>query len=61
MTMKIGVVVGSLRRESFSRKIAENVVKLLPDSLSAEWFSIDLPISGAALTVRTFGAVRKPR
>lgn len=42
--MKIGVIVGSLRRESFSRKIAENVVRLLPDSVTAEWIPIDLPM-----------------
>ena len=42
--MKIGVLVGSLRRESFSRKIAENVVKFLPGSLTAEFISIDLPM-----------------
>ncbi len=42
--MKLGIIVGSLRRESFSRKIAENVAKLLPDSITAEWVSIDLPM-----------------
>ena len=42
--MKLGILVGSLRRESFSRKIAENVAKLLPDSVTAEWISIDIPM-----------------
>lgn len=28
--VKIGVLVGSLRKESFSRKIAENVTGLFP-------------------------------
>ncbi len=43
-TIKLGILVGSLRRESFSRKIAENVAKLLPDGVAAEWISIDLPM-----------------
>ncbi len=42
--MKIGVIVGSLRRDSFSRKIAENVVRLLPDGIEVEWIKIDLPM-----------------
>ncbi len=42
--MKVGIIVGSLRRESFSRKIAENIVTLLPNSLTAEWISIDMPM-----------------
>ena len=43
-SMKIGILVGSLRRESFSRKIAENVVRRLPDSVTTEWISVDLPM-----------------
>lgn len=42
--MKLGIVVGSLRRDSFSRKIAENIVGLLPNGITAEWISIDLPM-----------------
>lgn len=42
--MKLGIIVGSLRRESFTKKIAENVVKLLPDSVTGEFINIDLPI-----------------
>ncbi len=42
--MKLGIIVGSLRRASFSRKIAENVVKLLPSGMTAEWIPIDMPI-----------------
>ncbi len=42
--MTLGIIVGSLRRESFSRKIAENVAKLFPGSVTAEWISIDLPM-----------------
>lgn len=42
--MKLGIIVGSLRRESFSRKIAKNIAELLPDSVTAEWIDIDLPL-----------------
>ena len=42
--MKLGIIVGSLRRESFSRAIARNVVSLLPDTVTAEWLSLDLPM-----------------
>ncbi|MDR0653573.1 MAG: NAD(P)H-dependent oxidoreductase [Synergistaceae bacterium] len=42
--MKIGIIVGSLRRESFSRKIAENVARLLPDGVTVEYIGIDLPM-----------------
>jgi chromate reductase len=42
--MKLGVIVGSLRRESFSRKVAENTVSLIPGAIEAEWISIDLPM-----------------
>ncbi len=42
--MKLGVIAGSLRRESFSRKIAENIAGLMPGGVTAEWISIDLPM-----------------
>jgi chromate reductase len=42
--MKIGIIVGSLRRESFSRKIAENTARFLPDSVAVEFIDIDLPM-----------------
>ncbi len=42
--MRLGIIVGSLRKESFSRKIAENVARLLPDGLQAEYIDIDLPM-----------------
>ncbi|HCC35251.1 MAG TPA: ACP phosphodiesterase [Ruminococcaceae bacterium] len=42
--MKLGIIVGSLRRESFSRKIAENTVKLLPSGITAEYIDIELPM-----------------
>ncbi len=42
--MKLGIIVGSLRRESFSRKIAENIAVLLPADVAAEWVSVELPM-----------------
>ena len=42
--MKLGILVGSLRRESFSRKIAKNIAELLPDNVTAEWIALDLPM-----------------
>ncbi len=42
--MQLGIIVGSLRRESFSRKIAENVARLLPKGVEAEFIDIDLPM-----------------
>lgn len=42
---KIGVVVGSLRKESYSRKIANNVAKLFPEGYEAEFIEIgNLPL-----------------
>jgi chromate reductase, NAD(P)H dehydrogenase (quinone) len=43
--MKVAVLVGSLRRESFSRKMARAMAALAPDSLSLEIVEIaELPI-----------------
>lgn len=45
MTKQIAVLVGSLREESYNRKIAESVIDLAPDSLSFEFVEIgDLPL-----------------
>jgi chromate reductase len=42
---KIGVFVGSLRKESFSRKMAKALIKVSPDSLALEIVEIgELPI-----------------
>ncbi|WP_151448880.1 NADPH-dependent FMN reductase [Lacisediminimonas profundi] len=38
---KIAVLVGSPRKESFSRKVAKTIVSLAPDSLSMEIIEID--------------------
>src|SRR5512143_2515325 len=44
-TMKVAVLVGSLRRESFSRKTAKALIALAPESLKLEIVEIgDLPI-----------------
>lgn len=37
---KIAVIVGSLRKESFNRKMANNLVELAPDSLNLEILEI---------------------
>jgi len=42
---KIGVLVGSLRKESLSRKIANNVIKLFPQGYETEFVEIgNLPL-----------------
>ncbi|HOB09726.1 MAG TPA: NAD(P)H-dependent oxidoreductase [Limnochordia bacterium] len=42
---KIGIVVGSLRKGSFSKKVAENVAKLFPDGYTTEIIEIgNLPL-----------------
>src|SRR5512135_2502247 len=43
--MKVAVLVGSLRRESFSRKTAKTLVEIAPESLALEIVEIgDLPL-----------------
>lgn len=42
--MKLGIIVGSLRRKSFSRAIAENVARLFPGNVEVAWVSPDLPL-----------------
>jgi len=45
MSKKIAVIVGSLRKESMNRKIAQELVALAPSSLSFEFVEIgDLPL-----------------
>lgn len=42
---KIGVIVGSLRKDSFNRKLAETLIRLATDSLDMEIIEIaDLPM-----------------
>lgn len=42
---KIGVIVGSLRKDSFSKKVAHHAVNLIPENHTVEYFNIgDLPI-----------------
>jgi NAD(P)H-dependent FMN reductase len=44
-TRKVGVIVGSTRRESINRKLAEALVKLVPGDLRCEILRIDdLPV-----------------
>lgn len=48
--LKIGVLVGSLRKESYNRKLAKAVKKLAPESLSLELIEIgDLPLYNSDL------------
>ena len=37
---KIGILVGSLRKESFSKKIAANVAALFPEGYETEFIEI---------------------
>lgn len=41
MSKKIGVLIGSLRKESFNRKVAEELIALAPVSLKLEIINID--------------------
>jgi chromate reductase len=44
MTKKVAVILGSLRRDSYSKKVAQAIAKLAPPSLQFEQVSIgDLP------------------
>lgn len=43
--VKIGILIGSLRKESFSRKLAENVSALFPEGYETEIVEIgNLPL-----------------
>lgn len=45
MMTKVGIVVGSLRKESFSKKIAQNVATLFPEGFETEFVEIgNLPL-----------------
>lgn len=45
MAKKIGIFIGSLRKESFSRKLAYNLMEMLPDDFTPEIIEIgDLPL-----------------
>lgn len=45
MSKKIGVIVGSLRKESLNRKLAQALIKIAPSSLEMEIVAIDkLPL-----------------
>ena len=42
---KVGIVVGSLRKESFTKKVADNVVTLFPEAYETEFVEIgNLPL-----------------
>lgn len=42
--MKIAMIVGSLRKESFNKKLAGQVVRLLPEGTDVEFVDINLPL-----------------
>jgi chromate reductase len=42
--VKLGIIVGSIRKESYSREIANNVKRLFPVGVTAELINIDLPM-----------------
>lgn len=45
MSKKIAIVVGSIRKNSFSQQLAQNLVELFPEGYQAEFIKIDhLPI-----------------
>ncbi len=45
MSKKIGVIVGSIRKDAFSGKVADNLMSLLPEGYEAELIKIsDLPL-----------------
>lgn len=41
---KVGILVGSLRKESFSKKLATNVATLFPEGYTTEFVDINLPL-----------------
>ncbi|WP_207941761.1 NADPH-dependent FMN reductase [Enterococcus sp. DIV2402] len=52
MSKKIGIIVGSLRKDSFNRKAAETFVNLLPEGYEAVFIEIgDLPLYNEDLDV----------
>lgn len=52
MTKKIGILVGSLRKDSYNKKIAEKFAELLPEGYEAAFIKIgDLPLYNEDLDV----------
>lgn len=41
MTKKIGILVGSLREKSFNKRIAQNLIELMPEGYEAELIDYD--------------------
>lgn len=45
MSRTIGVIAGSLRKESFSKKLARTIIDMAPDGVEFKWIAIDeLPL-----------------
>ena len=47
--LKIGVLIGSLRKDSYNRRLALALQNLAPDDLSFEAIRIDAPQTAAGL------------
>ena len=46
MTLKIGIMVGSLRKGSFNRLVAQTFEKLLTNEVEQVWIEVvDLPLN----------------
>ncbi|MFL8951582.1 NADPH-dependent FMN reductase [Helcococcus kunzii] len=62
MSKKIGVMVGSLRAESFNKKAAKAIVELLPQDFEVEFLEIgNLPFYNEEFDVETPEIIEKFR
>ena len=60
MPRRIAVIVGSNRRESINRRLAQALTRLAPDSLAFDWIQIDdLPIYNGDLEPDRPASVRR--
>lgn len=57
--MKVAIIVGSLRAESFNQKLAERVVEALPEGADATFIDINLPLFSEDLEAQPPQAVVK--
>lgn len=42
--MKVALIVGSLRKDSYNLRLAQNIERLLPENAEADYVSVDLPL-----------------
>ncbi len=57
--MKIGIIVGSLREQSYNAKLARAIADRLPNGTEVEWISADVPLFSADLESETPESVRR--